>query len=146
MYIQVLILLISSTYPEISFTLSCWIFYPDLAGTACPCVQRLHRFTGATVFIYPHIRCEPGDRARQPGDGAPLYHSDTFLGGCGMGSCAALMGEAAAAAATRCCGAQPQSRANRSGQSSNDNIHHVLPPMAAGAARQGGGVTRATEE
>jgi tripartite-type tricarboxylate transporter receptor subunit TctC len=50
--------------------------------------------------------------------------------------------KAAAAAATRRCGAQPPSRAKRSGQSSDDNIHHLRPLMAAWAARQGGGVTR----
>ena len=55
----VLILLISSSYPEISFSSSCWIFYPDSAGPACPGVQLLEvdPFAQATVFIYPHIRC-----------------------------------------------------------------------------------------
>ncbi len=145
LYLSMYILCILCTYPETSFNLSCWIFYPDSAGLACHCVQRLDRFTQAIVFIYPHIRCEPGNRARQPGDRAPLYHRDARPSWVAAGwGCAALFGEVAAATADRCCHVQPPSRVKYSGQSSNDDVHHILPPMAAGC--KAGGGRHATEE
>ncbi len=54
--IQVFILMISNTYLEISFHLSCCIFDPDSAGPACPGVQRLHRLAQATVFIFQRLQ------------------------------------------------------------------------------------------